>query len=65
MTASHAIAVIHGGTADDETSASGLLVFTFGVAMVAGQRAVSAQTRRGVAGTITVLSGTSVYLDQG
>ena len=65
MTASHAIAVIHGGTADDETSASGLLVFTFGVAMVAGQRVVSTHTRRRVTGTIAVLSGTSVYLDQG
>jgi hypothetical protein len=65
MTASHAIAVIHGGTADDETSASGLLVFTFGVAMVAGQRVASTQTRQRVTGTITYLSGISVYLDQG
>ena len=65
MTASRAIAVIHGGTADDELNASGLFVFTSGVAMVAGQRAVSTQTRQRVTGTITYLSGISMYLDQG
>ena len=42
-----------------------LLFLTFGVAIVAGQGVVSAQTQQRVTGTITYLSGTSVYIDQG